>query len=315
MNDYEHEPLLLFQIEGKPRRHRLKNLRSFVAVYNNKITIELDGETDIYSSEEIFDIYIKEPIVEDVGSKTTVIEFYEEGEQGFYELEDDTFPGLATQMEKALTHQWVYILEKCEYPETVKWFNACNAILNIATEQNPIIFGGADKNPDTMNAQRKILFDTWQINTANDLVYWLSMLLNGRSVEQYEDVLENGNCLDVDTGELFERIEHAGSSHCLWAWDLQRLINLAALGYLCDYLTWEDALDHCLEAGLKLQTLYSSWDEFVDCYLLGYCYWAEENPDDESGEGFMRRQIYDYYKKLKSNPWKIQWNHKLSREW
>jgi hypothetical protein len=96
---------------------------------------------------------------------------------------------------------------------------------------------------------------------------------------------------------------------------LQRLINLAALGYLCNYLTWENALDRCLEAGRKLQTLYGSWDEFVDCYLLGHCYWAGENPDDEDGEGFMRRQIYDYYKKLKSNPWQIPWNLELTNEY
>jgi hypothetical protein len=214
MSDYEGEQRLLFQIEGEPRRRGLKKLRSIVAVYNDEISIELDGESDIYSQEEIFDIYIKEPIVEDVDSRTTVIEFYEEGEQGYYELEDDTFPGLAAQMERVLAHEWAYILQKRKYPETVKWFNACNAILNIAAEQNPLIFGGADKNPDTMNAQRKVLFDTWKVNTAKDLEGWLYKLLDGRSVRQYEEMLENGDCLDADTGELFERIERAVRAVC-----------------------------------------------------------------------------------------------------
>jgi hypothetical protein len=131
MEDLEYEPRLLFEIEGVPRRRGLKKLISFISITENDIFIELDGETDFYSKNVIFDIYIKEPIVEDVTSRTTVIEFFEEGEQGYYELEDATFPSLSYQIEKILNNEWSYILEKHKYSDTIKWFNACNAIVNI----------------------------------------------------------------------------------------------------------------------------------------------------------------------------------------
>ncbi len=65
---------MLFEIEGVPRREKLfKKNRSYIAVYEDRLHIELDGEHDDIDINDVFDVYIKEPIVEDVTSRTTMV--------------------------------------------------------------------------------------------------------------------------------------------------------------------------------------------------------------------------------------------------
>jgi hypothetical protein len=47
------------------------------------------------------------------------------------------------------------------------------------------------------------------------------------------------------------------------------------------------------------------------CYLLGYCFWSGEAPDDEQGEAATRRRIYEHYKHLRRNPWQTEWGTEL----
>jgi hypothetical protein len=86
------------------------------------------------------------------------------------------------------------------------------------------------------------------------------------------------------------------------------MILLCAYGFLCDWLSWEDSLNWCLKAGQKLQSLYRSWDGFIDCYLHGYCAWSGESLDDEDSEAYERKQVYEHYKKLRVNPWQVAWD-------
>ena len=290
-----------FEIEGIPRRERFRKRRSYIAVSDNAVFIELDGEKDHILLEDIFDIYIKEPIVEDVTSRTTVIEFYEEGDTNWYELEDETFPSLAEKMSSLLQTNWRHFEDKRKYPDTVKWFLACQAILSIAGEQNPGIFGGAYRNPDTAAAQREVLFDSWGFNKKEDFMAMLPKLYDGRSARQYE----------TDPNSNRDRLNNKG----IWAWDLQRLIALCGLGYICDYISYEDSLDWCLKAGQKLQNIYSSWDDFFESYLLGYCYWSGDDLSDDDSEAYMRKGIYEFYKNRPDSPWNIPWNHPLKKEW
>jgi|GEM_PF-543533 Protein of unknown function (DUF1266). len=304
-----------FEIEGIPRREGFRKQRSYIAVSDNAVFIELDGEKDHILLEDIFDIYIKEPIVEDVTSRTTVIEFYEEGDTNWYELEDETFPGLAEKMASLLQANWRHFEDKRKYPDTVKWFLACQAVLSIAGEQNPAIFGGAYRNPDTAAAQREVLFDSWGFNKKEDFMAMLPKLYEGRSMAQYEEDRKNKNSLDSDELALIEEIERRCANKGIWAWDLQRLIILCGLGYICDYISYEDSLDWCLKTGQKLQNIYSSWDDFFESYLLGYCYWSGDDLDDEDSEAHMRKGIYEFYKNRPDNPWNISWNHPLKKEW
>ena len=307
---------LLFEIEGKPgKRGLFRKSRSYVAVYAHGIHIELGGESDFYTCEDIFDVYIKEPVVEGVESRETEIDLYEEGEQRNYTLEDGTFPGLAKMMELVLENEWSHIVKKRLYPETVKWFVACNAVVSIASECNPYIFGASYKEPGAISSQREELYESWGFSQKHDLLNMLPQLLDGRAVKSYIEKAKNVELLDDDERILYEKILNEGGERCLWAWDLQRLILLSGLGYVCDYLSWQEALDWSLKAGQKLQTLYRSWDDFMRCYLLGYCFWSGDTLDDDESEAFARERIYKYYKTLPNHPWSIAWNLPLKPEW
>jgi hypothetical protein len=337
----------LFEIEGRPYKKGFKKYRSHVALYADRIEIEQYGERDVYLCDDIIDVFIKEPVIQGIDSRETFIEYYEEGEQGTYALEDDTFPGLAAKMELVIEDEWAFVSEKHAYSETVAWFNGCNAVVMIAGEQNPALFGGAYKNPDDIAGRREVLYESWRINNRKQLLAMLPKLLEGRAVTIYRaqrQVLDGANVQQAfgqfkssfdeddvqallegviaaeravadkqsDERAIFDEIAHTGGERCLWAWDLQRVLYLSALGYVADFLSWEEAMDYCLQAGLKLQGVFGGWDAFMRGYLLGYCLWAGERLDDEDGEAYERQAIFDCYRTLRNSPWATDWGTKLT---
>ena len=294
---------MIFEIEGIPTKTGLfKKQRSYIAVFDDEIFIEYDGEKDTYVRDDIYDIYIKEPVIGDVFNRTLVIDFCEAGEWNFYELDDDAFPGLSIKMERALENEWSHITKKRDYPETVKWFVACCSVLQIVSGLNPFVYGDADKAPERMSAQRESMLEWWGVSDKNDLLEILPTLLDGRTVKQYKE--------DTENSELLKK-----SERCFWAWDLQRLILLGSLGHFCDYLSWEESLDWCLLAGQKLQRMFDSWDDFMINYLRGYSIWSREELDDENSEAYERKQVYEHYKKMPHNPWLVPWDLLLVKEW
>lgn len=283
---------LLFEIEGDSLRSGLRKYKSHIHLWEEAIRIQMWGDDDTYTLDDIIDVFIKEPVVEDVDSHSTLIVFYEDGEVDTYDLEDEVFPGLSEKMGRVLDRQWAFLEEKKDYTDTIKWFIACNSILQIVSECNPYIYGGNYKESVDRDGQREILHDSWGFNNKNDFLNMLPSLFDGRSVNDEDEELDE-----------------------LWAWDLQRLIMLSSYGYLCDWLSWEESLDWCLKAALRLQSIFTSWDDFISNYLAGFCFWAGEELSDENSEAHERMQVYNHYKKLRTNPWQIDWNYPLKKEW
>jgi hypothetical protein len=300
---------LLFEIQGIPLRRFLKKINRYFAVYSNGIHVVID-ENVFCEKDRIFNIYIKEPVIEDINSRTTVIEFDGEDEQRLsFEFDDETFPGLSEQMERLLENEWSDLLPNRAYTETVKWIVACSAVVKIAGGLNPHVFGSAYKGRQEIAEQRELLYNSWGFETKSDLLDMLPQLLNGRAVMQYREKVAGDNQLEHI---LYRQIAEAGGERCLWSWDLQRLIFLCNLGYASEYLTWEEALAWSLKAAKKLQQLYKSWDEFMHCYLLGYCFWSGESMDDPESQAFERKRIYERYKNQPgNNPWSVRWDAEL----
>jgi hypothetical protein len=208
---------LLFEIEGVPRRRFMKKLRSYAALYEDAVEIELDGVRDLYTRHDVSDIFVKEPLVEGIDSRTVVVEFAEEGEQNWYELEESTFPEIASKIEMALEREWAFIADRRNYPDAVRWLTACCAVVSISGEENPFIFGGTYREPENAAAQREVLYDSWGFNNRQELLAMLPLLLDGRAVKQYREA-----------GMRQAAIKREGGERCLWAWDLQRCILLGA---------------------------------------------------------------------------------------
>ena len=305
-----------FEINGKPiKRNFFRKYRSYLAVYSDYIEIEMEGNHDIIQLDDIDDIFIKDPIIEDIDCRTVLIDYFEDGQRMQYTLEESTYEGVAEEMAEVLATKWTHFVEKYSYPATVKWFIACTLTIQISSELNPNIFGGQYKYPDVIKSQREGLAESWGFKSREDLLEMLPKLYEGRAMNQYLQKLENINTLDSDNKELINTIRNTCGDKGIWAWDLQRLILISGLGYVSDYISYEEALDWCLKAALKLQSIYSSWDDFMQGYLWGYCFWSGDDMDDEDSEAYQRRQIYEFYKNKKGFPFTVSWNHPLTCEW
>lgn len=75
-----------------------------------------------------------------------------------------------------------------------------------------------------------------------------------------------------------------------------------------DYYTEKEALDKALEVAKEIQSTFESWDSFVQSYLEGY----EAGSGDTSGD---REEIYENLKACQWNPYSVNWNTKLKKNW
>ncbi|MDR1451444.1 MAG: DUF1266 domain-containing protein [Helicobacteraceae bacterium] len=120
------------------------------------------------------------------------------------------------------------------------------------------------------------------------------MVLGGADLRETFERFK-GNFAEDDLRALQEGILAAGSDEggerCMWAWDLRRLIYLSAMGYVTDFLSWDEAMEWRLQAGQKLQGIFSGWDSFMRSYLFGYRLWAGERLEDEDGEAYERKRF------------------------
>ncbi|MDR0783235.1 MAG: DUF1266 domain-containing protein [Propionibacteriaceae bacterium] len=305
---------LLFEVEGKPTTFGRSDERNYVAIFENRIEMIVNGLGGVYLRDDVWEILVIEPYMKGV-ERTTIIGVIYQGGPVRFELSEDTCPGLADQAVAALAGSWSHLAQEYDYPATVRWLVGCTALDQIAMERNPTRFGGEPKTPVSVESMREILSIDWGLKNRKELLAMVPRLYSGVTVKEFMARTSRAELLDRKQRSLLKRIAKRGGERTMWAWDLQRMIRMCTDGYIADWLSWEAALDHCLKAGQKLQTLYSSWDEFQECYLLAYCYWSGERFDDKGSQTAALRQIYDYYKTLLINPWQTTWDLSLAREW
>ena len=321
-DDDSEEGKLLFEIKGKPLKCDEDNkiYDSNIKIYENCFEINLEDNEDTIFFEDILDIYIQEPIINDVTSRTTVIDYFDQGELEYYYLTDYVFPDLSKTMENLLKNRLTNFEDNYKYPKTIQWFIACSALNYIYNDLNYKIFGGANKTPKIAVNYRIDLYEKFHVNKKADFYSNLGNLYEGDNMDRFLEIVENIDEMDDDEiaigeRELVAHIQQKCGENGIWALDLQRLIVYCADGYISDYISYEDALDWCLKAGKRLQEKYSSWDEFMESFILG-CSWREEEPlDDENTYAYMCQHVYAFYKNRNDNPWAIDWDTSLKKEW
>ena len=60
----------------------------------------------------------------------------------------------------------------------------------------------------------------------------------------------------------------------VWAFDLQRVINLARAGYMARYLTEDEAWDDILRAADLIYNIFPDLNTYHQNWLLGCAYWS-----------------------------------------
>lgn len=218
-----------------------------------------------------------------------------------------------------------------EMTDTIRWFNGTYAILSRINNWNLEYFGGMAANEINALATQSMLESSWSVTdkaSADENMEWI--LTEGHRTE-FKEIMKDFDDLGMkdvaadgrkdfllDNYEITEEeAQHYADMYAYYeqygenaidAWDYSRAISLAAFYYHAGYYTEQEALDKSLEIAQIMQPLYSSWDEAMNSYLLGYEYWSEESAEE-------RRAIYEELKAEENSLYNIDWKLAFEKTW
>ncbi len=283
--------------------------------YENGLFIRCVGKEKYIHIKDIEHIYRKDNILDDKLSwRNLYIYYYQNEERRRYFLSDDNFPNLIERMEELYKNEWKKYSKN--YPQSVKWFIAMISNWLIVADRPHDIFGPLNDNSSFMDDDREMLVNDWGIKNKSDLIAMCNRMFSCPSIENAKYFYEEKD-LDEIPHELL-KIRNAirrDYNRTIKAYDIYRVMLLANFGYTAKYFTFKEAMDWCLKAGTELQRTYRSWDDFYENYLLGYCYWSEEDADLVGTNANKRKVIYEETKKFPTHPWQIAWSTSLKKEW
>lgn len=219
-----------------------------------------------------------------------------------------------------------------ETSDTIQWINGTYAVLTALNGWDYTMFGGMPANDDSMALQQSMLSEWWDVTdtaSADETIEWLlseghrmdfaatmDMLaedgLGDMPEEERADYLLNNYTNMTDEiaeqyAEFYTAYDENGID-VMSAWDYSRAMSVIGNCYIAGYYTETEALDKSLEIASVIQTAYGSWDAFIDSYMMGYEYWAEESSDD-------RRVVYEELKAAPDSPYQLDWNLALEKTW
>ncbi|MBR1476813.1 MAG: DUF1266 domain-containing protein [Lachnospiraceae bacterium] len=215
--------------------------------------------------------------------------------------------------------------------DAIRWFNASYAILTKLNGNDYTLYGGVAINEQNTLKEKLLLERDWGVTDRKSADETLDWALNEGHRSEFAELMEMFDAMGLSevehSGRLFwlieevemepeeaaqfidfyEAYENKGAG-AIDAWDYSRALNLCSFYYAAGYYTKEEALDKSLEIAKIVQPIFASWDEYVDSYLLGYEFWAQESPEK-------RRQIYEELKAGDDNPYSVDFKANLVKNW
>lgn len=224
------------------------------------------------------------------------------------------------------------LLDQVLMTDTIRWFNACYAILTETNNWDYNLFGGLENTESNRKDVRALLDNWWGVtdwDSADSTLEWiknkghrsdfakivLTLEKDGMSELPDEEreafLLENYDIGGDDRAHLYlgwyKMYEEYGID-AITGWDCCRAMNLLGYYYIAGYYSQKEALDISLEIAQNIQPLFDSWDELMASYLRGYEYWSEESSDS-------RRALYETIKSRDDNPYQVDFHMTLEKTW
>jgi uncharacterized protein DUF1266 len=146
--------------------------------------------------------------------------------------------------------------------------------------------------------KRDLMVSAWGLHSREELLTMLDGIQNGESgsrkgfwnvrLKLLEGKMENYipiiSASREDVASAIVAATHLdplrGHSLPLAAWDFGRYINLCRWGYVCGWLSEQEAWDRIIPAARLLQASYNSWGDFAQDYLLGRNFWNPQTGKD-----------------------------------
>ncbi len=289
-----------------------KKKRDVLMVFTDGLYFRYGGGESYVHIESIQDMYRNDNL--DPNDTFFQIYFDRNGDSRLMNISSNDFKNLLENM--VILQEDYWHIPKPKYPPTIKWFVATCAVLKISFDINPTMFGYPYESDHFIENDRKILSSTWDANNKEELIETLESLLSCPTLDIHKNYYENKpESQQSPTAKALKKDILKNLEKSSYAWDYQRVIYLSQLGYSAKYLSAEEALNWSLKSAKKLQSLYSSWDDYYKHYILGYSFWSDALPTTKGTEAYNRDQIYKISKAKKSPLWQIPWKTELKEEW
>ncbi len=221
--------------------------------------------------------------------------------------------------------------------DTVLWFNATYAPLTYSNGFNWRLVGGLKPTAENKELTGWGLENSWSITdreSALEAAERLKEKGHRQTCQDCMDELEQLGLLDLEEKEFKKKFLQSGLSNdyryvmaynmhqaghdaeYMAAWDLCRVNQLYADFYIMGYMTYEEAMDASLENSLVLQQMYSSWDEMVDGYMLGFQFWSRDSATKEDSPTKERYRYYEMLKESDDSPYDVlDFHMELTKSW
>ena len=224
-----------------------------------------------------------------------------------------------------------------QLPDTVLWFNATYAPLTYSNSGDWRQVGGVEPTGMDSSLVRYALNRDWNIEDKESALETVeSLKLEGHRAKCREcmEELEEMGMLEYGEEEFVQKLQESGIEENLFryviayylyqsgqnenyiaAWDLCRVNQLYADFYICEYMTYEEAMNASLENSKNLQQMYSSWEEMMDSYMMGYQFWQSDPAVTEDSPTLKRYGYYETLHAMDDGPYTLDWDMELKKSW
>ncbi|MBU6452178.1 MAG: DUF1266 domain-containing protein [Cyanobacteria bacterium REEB67] len=208
-----------------------------------------------------------------------------------------------------------------------KWALATTASLFNANGTGCESLAGGVPNEELANNCQKLLGEWWGVHSRNDLLDILARLggPTGMHNQRWQAMRQAHGVYDKlknfrsawDKTEDFDRALEVLQDHGdefgdrgLLAWDYARYMNLCREGYRAKYFSEAETWELMAPMAAKIQSLFSSWKQFEDGYLVGREFWCASIYNKDKWRYL--RNVYRLYNDPNSPFQTVPWNTKLS---
>lgn len=221
--------------------------------------------------------------------------------------------------------------------DTVLWFNATYAPLTASNAGDWRLVGGMEPSSASKRLLKSTISRDWDVDdreSALETLDWLRDEGHRETYRNYQEELEDLGMLDMEPEDFVEALldtEMDGylfryvmiydlyldglDEEAIAAWDLCRINQLCGDFYICGYMTYEEAMDISLKNSLVLQDMFSSWEDMVDSYMLGYQFWKSDPAMDDDSPTMQRYHYYEQLCDLDDGPYTLDWDMKFEKDW
>ena len=213
-------------------------------------------------------------------------------------------------------------VDRAEPGSPEAWALATSAVLMDPSGSGDELLGGVFADARNVEKAKRSLEEWWGVFNRNDLLEVLEWLkaeghrtpwdetaayiatLSDAELEHLKAEIADDTNLAHGV-EVVERYAAQLGSKSILGFDLCRYVMLCRRGYLCGYLSEEEAWKRIMPAAAKLQATFSSWQELGENYLIGREFWSYKQTliDGDDMRLWIKSLTTTPGSPWKSNPW------------